>query len=939
VAIKAAVPKADGGGATDAESVKRLLLKVVEDRTGYPQDMLALDQNLEADLGIDSIKRVEIVGALTKALPRALLDGREDATEALNRQKTLQGMIDWLLEGMPQQEAATLPFELAGADERCAALPRFVVRAQLESADTQAPEALPKGLYLVTADASGVAAAVAAQLRALGLDAQLVPVGALDDAVGLAALVDGARRAYGPVRGLLHLAPIAAAHLDAATTGLAQWRAEVARHEKSLARLLQLAGADLRAGGRVLAASALGGLYGRDGTAPDSLSAQGGHVGLLKSLREEWTGVRVKAVDLDPRRNRAQNADVLVRELRLPGGRIEVGYPAGARTVFRTIAAPLGEAAPRLRPDRAWVVLASGGARGITAEVLRELAPFGLTLVLAGRKPEPPAEDPASAGLDAGALRAHVLEQARREGRAVRPVDVQRQVSALLQDREIRANLADLRAAGARVEYHACDLREEAQLGALLDDLYRRFGRLDGVVHGAGIIEDKLLLDKSAESWARVLDTKVDSAFLLARHLRPETLKFLAFFTSVAGRYGNSGQTDYATANELLNRMAAQLARRYAGRVRVVAINWGPWEGSRHGQGMVSPETRRKFEGRGVRLVPAAEGARAFADEILRAPAADVEVIAGQGPWESHEAEAGAFARAVRVLPLLAGAEQQGLRLTRRIDVATDPYLAQHLLDDVPVLPAAAALELMAEAAASFWLDRVVTEIRDVRIMRGIRLGQGGFEAAVAAREVADGEALEAELELTTAGAAGPPHYRARVVLGRSLPEPAPYRTLLSPGATRLSAREAYAERLFHGPCFQIVTRFVGLDPHGAVAEVRASDPAAWRPQVANGAPWLFDPGLVDSAAQMALVWAYVAAAESALPSRFGRLRRFGAEPFVKGRMHFLVHPERPEHQVRADVAFVDEQGRLRLLIEQLECTSSPALNRLGGTWKGEICV
>ena len=91
--------------------------------------------------------------------------------------------------------------------------------------------------------------------------------------------------------------------------------------------------------------------------------------------------------------------------------------------------------------------------------------------------------------------------------------------------------------------------------------------------------------------------------------------------------------------------------------------------------------------------------------------------------------------------------------------------------------------------------------------------------------------------------------------------------------------------------------------------------------------------------AQMALVWAYVTESESALPSRFGRVRRFGSEPFGTGRMHFLVYPERPEHQVKADVAFVDEQGQLRLLIEQLECTSSPALNRLGGTWKGEICV
>jgi acyl transferase domain-containing protein/NADP-dependent 3-hydroxy acid dehydrogenase YdfG len=933
--------KAEAAGGGDAETVKRLLLKVVEERTGYPQDMLALDQNLEADLGIDSIKRVEIVGALTKALPKAMLEGRSDATEALNQQKTLQGMISWLVEGMPQREAATLPFELTGASDACAALPRFVLQAQKESVAAVAAGTLPHGLYLLTADEAGVADALASELRALGLRAQLLPASLLEDAAQLAAIVEQARLEHVRIRGVLHLAPISAPLLDPTTTTLDEWREQVARHEKGLARLLQHTAADLRDGGRVLAASALGGLYGRDGTAPAALSAQGGHVGLLKSLREEWSEVRAKAVDLDPRRSPAEHAKNLLQELRLPGGRIEVGYPSGERTIFRNVAMALEGVEPRLVPARDWVVLASGGARGITAETLRALATSGLTLVLAGRKAEPSLEDPATTGLDAAGLRTHVLEKARREGRTVRPVDVQREVAALLQDREIRANLADLRAAGARVEYRPCDLRDETQLAALLDDIYASYGRLDGVVHGAGIIEDKLLVDKTPESWARVLDTKVDSAFLLAKHLRPETLKFLVFFTSVAGRYGNSGQTDYATANELLNRMATQLERRYEGRVRVVAINWGPWEASRHGQGMVSPETRRKFESRGVRLVPADSGAQAFVDEIMRAPLTQVEVIAGEGPWEKHETEAGAFAGAApsRSYPLIHGGEHGTLRMTRRIDVASDPYLAQHMLDDVPVLPAAVALELFAETAAALWPDRVVTEIRDLRVMRGIRLDGGGFDAAISAAALPVAGESVTEMELRTVGGSGPPHYRAKVVLGDGVPEPTAYRALLSPAAAPLSARQAYQERLFHGPVFQTVTRLVGLDAHGALAEMRASDVSAWRPSATGVDAWLFDPGLVDGAAQMALVWAYVTESESALPSRFGRVRRFGSEPFDKGRMHFLVYPERPEHQVKADVAFVDEQGQLRLLIEQLECTSSPALNRLGGTWKGEICV
>jgi hypothetical protein len=49
-----------------------MLLSIVEEKTGYPRDMVGLDQNLESDLGIDSIKRIEVVGAMLQKLPEGL---------------------------------------------------------------------------------------------------------------------------------------------------------------------------------------------------------------------------------------------------------------------------------------------------------------------------------------------------------------------------------------------------------------------------------------------------------------------------------------------------------------------------------------------------------------------------------------------------------------------------------------------------------------------------------------------------------------------------------------------------------------------------------------------------------------------------------------------------------------------------------------------------
>jgi hypothetical protein len=162
---------------------------------------------------------------------------------------------------------------------------------------------------------------------------------------------------------------------------------------------------------------------------------------------------------------------------------------------------------------------------------------------------------------------------------------------------------------------------------------------------------------------------------------------------------------------------------------------------------------------------------------------------------------------------------------------------------------------------------------------------------------------------------------------------------MLHPGPSPLNVQKAYRELLFHGPSLQTIHRLIGLDRRGALADVQPCDPAVWRPDASFNSGWLFDPGIIDAAAQLALVWAHATRAESALPSRFGRVQRLGDGPLGACRMHFLLYPDQPEHQVRADVAFVDAAGRLRLFIEELECTSSPALNRLGGGWKGEICV
>jgi NAD(P)-dependent dehydrogenase (short-subunit alcohol dehydrogenase family) len=170
--------------------------------------------------------------------------------------------------------------------------------------------------------------------------------------------------------------------------------------------------------------------------------------------------------------------------------------------------------------------------------------------------------------------------------------------------------MAAIRAAGASVRYHAVDVRDAAAFGTLIDGIRAFHGKIDGVVHGAGLIEDRLLVQKTQESFDRVFDTKVKGALVLAEKVAPEA-KFFVLFSSVSGAFGNRGQTDYAAANDVLDKLAHQLHGTVPG--RVLSINWGPWRGV----GMVRPELEREYERRGIGLITPNLGIDRFFEELL----------------------------------------------------------------------------------------------------------------------------------------------------------------------------------------------------------------------------------------------------------------------------------------------------------------------------------
>ena len=183
------------------------------------------------------------------------------------------------------------------------------------------------------------------------------------------------------------------------------------------------------------------------------------------------------------------------------------------------------------------VIIASGGARGVTAKTLIELArTVKVKLALLGRTPL--ADEPrACQGIsDEPGIKRALLDAARQSGAKVTPAELGRETKKILGAREIRATLDAIRATGSEAEYFAVDIRDASSIGEALSTIRSTWGAVTGIVHGAGVLADKLIADKSEEEWQRVFQTKVDGLRALLEATSEDPITMISMFSSVAAR-------------------------------------------------------------------------------------------------------------------------------------------------------------------------------------------------------------------------------------------------------------------------------------------------------------------------------------------------------------------------------------------------------------------
>jgi len=365
---------------------------------------------------------------------------------------------------------------------------------------------------------------------------------------------------------------------------------------------------------------------------------RGGMAALTRTAALEWPEMQIRCIDIavDP-------ADVSGTAQRLltalATGLPLVGIDLSGRVYALQVGKALSPSANAVAttptaPSDVWLV--SGGARGVTAACIEALAQRSTArFALLGRSV--PAEWPENIEKtsDIKVLRRQLALNAVASGERPVPSDIERSARHALAGQEIREALERLKAAGVSARYYPCDIANRQQVHDVVALIHSELGQVTALVHGAGVLADSLIVDKTKAQFDRVFDTKVVGLQNLLIALGDAPLSHAALFSSAAAFYGNTGQSDYAMANEVLNRVAQSLKKRFP-KATVKSFNWGPWD-----SGMVDQTLARYFEERGIGLISLQAGAALFADEMLAGDRHGVELLVGDA-WVDDVANSSA---------------------------------------------------------------------------------------------------------------------------------------------------------------------------------------------------------------------------------------------------------------------------------------------------------
>ena len=902
--IEPAAPAPSQSTAASA-SVSAALLEIVSELTGYPVEMLGLEMDIEADLGIDSIKRVEILSAMEEKMPHL----PQVTPDMVGTLKTLGQICDFLAGSnqpapSPVTEDKPTPTD-ATPQPVSTTIPRQIVDVR------SIPKAPGRTLHiengrkiLVIDDGSAYAPAMVKQLQAKGIDAQSIAMDIVDQT-----------QAFKGIAGLIlcPMTPPESAFL-------------AAKH--AAGELTQTS----KTGDALFAClTCLDGAFGFAGNSIEN-PIQGALPGLVKTAALEWQDVVCRAIDLAPS---FADTDVAAKQVVdelltvAPHDPVEIGLGPDDRTILCPVPAEVAEGPLHLGPKD--VIVITGGARGVTAACALALArqANGASLALIGRSALPePIPDWLQAVNGEGAMKKRIIKHAF-GGNPPTPKELESEYRRQIANMEINRTLDALQKAGVNAAYFSADVTDAKSIASSLSTIRSQMGPITGLIHGAGVLHDRLIADKSIHQFRQVYATKVDGLINVLNALESDPLGYLVLFSSVSARTGNTGQCDYAMANEVLNKLAHIESMRRPD-CRVTAINWGPWDG-----GMVTPSLKNAFAKMDISLIPLEMGAATLVAEMANADPSPIEVLVGS-MLTDEDANAGPSSEA-----------SMALLERRELDLHRYPVLESHVIGGRPVVPFALISEWIGHGALKRNPGYALHGLDDFRLLSGIRVDQSGkLVRLMAGKPKKAGDVWQVDVELRNGVKNGKDviHSRAKALLVDRFPDAPPF-TGNGKNGSRPYPRQVsaiYGDILFHGDRLRAIEAINEYSDHGMTAKlVAAPKPEVWM-QDPIQEHWMADPMVLDGAFQMAIVWCFEQTGKVCLPSYTRTYRQYRSAFPSGGAKAVMTVTSQSQRKMVADFTFLDHDDQVVATLSGYEAIIDDSLmhafknNGLPSLFKGD---
>jgi acyl transferase domain-containing protein/acyl carrier protein/NAD(P)-dependent dehydrogenase (short-subunit alcohol dehydrogenase family) len=919
--------------AASDDAVREMVLAIVAEKTGYPKEMLDLDLDLEADLGIDTVKQAEMFAAV-----RAAYNIPRDETLKLRDFPTLGHVIKFAIDRQPGvAPASAAPEDKKQKDSFISHLPpaKPVASVRLPLASFDAAEKIPRRVpvaqprppltickatgatletgrrVVIMPDKGGVGESLAQQLTNRGVEVLRIDPTADADVV-----TASIKRwlAAGPIHGVYWL-PALDYEGRLGDMNLSTWHDAVRIRVKLLyAAMRSLYEQIAQAGTFLVTATRLGGQHGYD--VHGAVAPLGGAVaGFTKAYKRERPDALVKAVDFEAERASLEVADLLIAETLRDPGAIEIGYTAGQRWTVGLEEQPAADGQPALHLDRNSVFLITGAAGSIVSAITTDLAAAsGGTFYLLDLVPEPKADDPHLKRFvsDKDGLKRELFTRIQARGERATPALVEKELAALERALAAQTAIDAVKAAGGTPYYFSVNLTETDAVAKVINEVRQRSGRVDVLLHAAGIERSHFLPDKDPREFDLIFDVKCDGFFNLLHALGDMPLGATVAFSSIAGRFGNAGQADYSSANDLLCKITSSF-RSTRPATRGIAIDWTAWGGI----GMATRGSIPKMmELAGIDMLPPEAGIPLIRRELTMGGTRGEIVVAQRLGVLMNEFDAagGIDANALPLRPMLGKVASFGVNGGITIDAAIDPsvqpFLYDHKIDGTAVLPGVMGIEAFAEAASVLFPGWKVEAVENVSFLAPFKFYRNEARTVSVHADIrSQGEALFADCELT--GSRLLPnqkepqvtkHFTGRVRLTRKNVRMGSTRALGTPSGQVVESDTIYGV-YFHGPAYQVLERawWNGIRMIGLMAKDMPPnhEPAELKTVMA--------PRLIELCFQTAGLWELGVQGRMGLPQQLHEVRLERSPELAEGRLYATVMPD--PNNGGFDVDVIDAAG------------------------------